>query len=51
VLWLMKLGFPENEQLLLIYLVNPVFWVLAGWAWLRGRRKKAARMSDQKLAS
>ena len=44
VLWLMKLGFPENEQLLLIYLVNPVFWIFAGWAWLRARQAGA----DQK---
>lgn len=51
ILWLMKLGFPENEQLLFIYLINPVFWGLAGWAWLVGQRDERLRGVDQKLSS
>lgn len=43
ILWLMKLGFPENEQLLMIYFINPVFWAVAGWAWLRGQRQDLYR--------
>ena len=28
ILWLMKLGFPENERLLIIYLINIPFWII-----------------------
>lgn len=34
---LMKLGFPYNEYLLWIYLINVPFWIMTGMRWLRRR--------------
>ncbi len=38
----MALHFPENELVDLVFLVNVPFWIVAGYAWLAGKRKPLA---------
>ncbi|MGF1656627.1 MAG: hypothetical protein ACFCU3_06570 [Verrucomicrobiales bacterium] len=38
---IMGLTFPLNEQVCLIFLVNPIFWLVTGALWLKNRNKTA----------